>query len=401
MYSKTECIAMILAGGRGERMGSLTRKYPKPVVSFGGGYRIIDFTLNNCLQSGIDTVGMLSQYKAEQLHEYIDSLVFDELSPMNIHTLPPKESVYIGTADAIYQNMEFIDGFSPRNVLVLSCDHIYNMDYNKMLFRHLRTNASLTIASTAVDWADTSRYGIISTDSNMQVTAFEEKPAKAKSNFASMGIYIFKWEMLKRYLTEDHDNDKSCHDFGKNIIPAMLGGGEKVVTHPFDGYWRDVGNVESLWHANMDYLNEIFMIPSNKWEIRSANNISAPTLISPSAKVLESVIGNGSRIMGDVSYSVISGSVVIEEGAQVSDSVIMSNVYIGKDARINKAVIDSGAQIMEGVTIDPNYVEPTDGISCQGGVCLVPSKVIYAKHQGLSVMAASDIFDAKSKFAIV
>lgn len=345
-----EMIAMILAGGQGSRLGVLTKKVAKPAVYFGGKYRIIDFPLSNCSNSGIYTVGILTQYRPFILNSHIGiGSPWDlDRSSGGVSTLPPymKENGgnwYKGTADAIYQNRHFIDSFNPEYVLILSGDHIYKMDYSKMLSYHKKVKADATIGVIKVPLEEASRFGIMNTDDNNKIYEFDEKPKKPKNDMASMGIYIFNWKLLRKFLSEDASDERSANDFGKNIIPKMLAHGKNMYAYPFEGYWKDVGTIESLWEANMDLLkeNNKLNIYDEAWKIYSVNPTKPPQYIGPDAEVLCSIIPEGCRILGKVENSVLFPGVYVGEGAYVKDSVIMPNAFIGEKSRVNKAVLGS------------------------------------------------------------
>ncbi|AQS58880.1 glucose-1-phosphate adenylyltransferase [Desulforamulus ferrireducens] len=353
MYKK-ECVAMLLAGGQGSRLGVLTKKLAKPAVPFGGKYRIIDFTLSNCNNSGINTVGVLTQYQPLALNSYIGIGSHWDLDCRNggVTVLPPfvKElggEWYKGTANAIYQNIEFVDQYSPKYLLVLSGDHIYKMDYSLMLDFHKEKQADATIAVIQVPWEEASGFGIMNTAPDAKIIEFEEKPAVPKSNLASMGVYIFNWDLLKEYLEEDEKNPRSSNDFGKNIIPMMLRTGRRLYAYPFKGYWRDVGTIESLWQANMDLLSEKPGLNLNDphWRIYSVNPNHPPQYIAATATVRNSLINEGCLVYGKVEHSIIFPGVTIEEGAEIYYSVIMPNVKIGRKTIINKAIIGVEAVI--------------------------------------------------------
>lgn len=344
MKSK-ECVAMILAGGQGSRLGALTKNVAKPAVPFGGKYRIIDFPLSNCVHSGIDTVGVLTQYQPLELNTYIgNGNPWDlDRSHGGAYVLPPYQSAeagewYKGTANAIYQNLPFLDRFNPEHVVILSGDHIYKMHYGEMLKVHKKTDAAATIAVMPVPWEEASRFGIMNVDEEGSIVEFEEKPKEPKSNLASMGIYIFKYDVLKKYLIEDENNPESSNDFGKNIIPAMLANGEKMVSWSFEGYWKDVGTIYSLWEANMDLIDTPpkFEISDRKWSIYSRNMALAPHYVGKGAKIINSTVTEGCSVYGTVDHSVIFGGVSIGEGSEIKDSVIMPGVKIGKNVRIEK-----------------------------------------------------------------
>lgn len=355
-----ECVAMILAGGQGSRLGILTQNVAKPAVPFGGKYRIIDFPLSNCTHSGIDTVGVLTQYQPLELNTYIANGQPWDLDRTNggVFVLPPYTSAekgewYKGTANAIYQNLGFIQQFNPKHVVILSGDHIYKMDYNKMLHAHKKAGADATIAVIEVPWEEASRFGIMNTDDDMKIVEFEEKPKEPKSNLASMGVYCFSWEVLKKYLTEDENNAESENDFGKNIIPAMLGDGLKLMAYRFDGYWKDVGTIQSLWEANMELLddNPGCDLDDDKWKIFSRNPVKPPQYIGEGGTIKNSYTTEGCEIYGDVEHSILFEGVTIEEGVVVKDSIIMPGAVIKKGAVINKSIIGLGAVIGENAEI--------------------------------------------------
>ena len=353
--SSQECVAMILAGGQGSRLESLTKRTAKPAVPFGGKYRIIDFALSNCYNSGIYTVGVLTQYQPLELHNYIGIGSAWDLDRRQggVFILPPyasekKAEWYSGTADAIYQNMNFIDQVNPEHVIILSGDHIYTMDYSKMLFFHKEKSADVTIAVINVPQEEISRFGIVSVDENRKVTEFEEKPQESKSTLASMGVYIFHWQVLRRYLIEDRKDEKSSHDFGKDVIPRMLGRNEKLFAYPFDGYWRDVGTIDSYWQANMDLLEEHsgFDLGDPNWVIGSENLDLAPHFVGETGMIKHSLVSEGCRIHGLVENSIIFPSVVVEKGAIIKNSIVMAESHIGAGAQINKSIIGNKSFVM-------------------------------------------------------
>ena len=377
-----DCVAMILAGGQGSRLGALTKNVAKPAVPFGGKYRIIDFPLSNCVHSGINTVGVLTQYQPLDLNTYIGNGGPWDLNRNfgGVFVLPPYQSAaagewYKGTANAIYQNLGFLDRFSPDNVLILSGDHIYKMHYGEMLAKHVESGAAITIAVMPVPWEEASRFGIMNVDENGLITEFEEKPKEPKSNLASMGIYIFDYKVLKKYLEDDERNPESSNDFGKNIIPEMLKNNEKMMSYRFEGYWKDVGTVHSLWEANMDLLDNPpkFDIYDSDWSIYSRNTALAPQYVGIGAKICESSIAQGSTVYGDVSHSVIFSGVQIGEGSKISDSVIMPDVKIGKNVTIKKAVIGTGAVIGDNATVGVAEDNSSPYISgmCTDGIVLI------------------------------
>ncbi len=360
MYKKASCVAMLLAGGQGSRLYALTEHTAKPAVSFGGKHRIIDFPLSNCVNSGIYTVGVLTQYQPLVLNEYIGNGLPWDLDRLQsgVTVLPPYRrkrggDFYNGTADAIYQNLNFIRRYDPSHVLILSGDHIYKMDYSLMLEQHIDTGADCTIAVLDVPTSQASRFGIVSIDKNLRITEFEEKPKKPRSTLASMGIYVFSTAVLEKYLEADNGDKRSAKDFGKNVIPAMLDGGARLFAYRFDGYWKDVGTVESLWEANMDLLGSspAFDIHSSDRRIYSRSPALPPHFVGPDAEIVNSLITEGCDIRGSVEGSVLSDGVSVEEGARVRNSVIMSDVRICADATVDYAIIDSRAVIGRGAAV--------------------------------------------------
>lgn len=360
MKLKKEMIAMLLAGGQGSRLYVLTSSRAKPAVPFGGKYRIIDFTLSNCTNSGIDTVGVLTQYKPLELNAYIGTGQPWDLDRMNggIQVLPPYVTGsdgqwYKGTANAIYQNIEFIEQYSPTYVLILSGDHVYKMDYAKMLKFHKEKNADATIAVMDVPIDQASAFGIMNTNEDMSIYEFEEKPKVPKSTKASMGVYIFTWEKLKKYMIEDEQNPASANDFGKNIIPNMLNAGEKMFAYPFDGYWKDVGTVDNLWEANMDLLNPT--IPLNLsdplWRIYCRHFLTTPHYIGSDATITNSMITEGCDVEATLNNSILFSDVKAEKDATVDYSVIMRNVQIKSGAKVQYAIIADDAIIEEGAVV--------------------------------------------------
>ena len=366
MKSK-KCVAMLLAGGQGSRLGVLTGKIAKPAVPYGGKYRIIDFPLSNCTNSGIDTVGILTQYKPLELNDYVGSGKAWDLDRIDggVHILPPYQSQqggdwYKGTANAIYQNLAFIERYNPEYVLILSGDHIYKMDYSDMLNQHVESGAGCTIAVLDVSLEEASRFGIMNTNPDGTIYEFEEKPKNPKSTLASMGIYIFDWEKLRYYLTEDEKDPNSSNDFGKNIIPAMLNAGELLKVYRFSDYWKDVGTVDSLWDANLDLLNPNLNLDlaDKNWKIYSKTTGTSPQYISDTAKVENSLITNGCEIYGDVDYSILFKDVTIEEGATVDYSLVMPGAVIKKGAKVRYAIIAEDVVVEESAVIggDPAVV---------------------------------------------
>lgn len=387
MYKKKECVAMLLAGGQGSRLYTLTEKTAKPAVPFGAKYRIIDFTLSNCVNSGIDTVGVLTQYQPLVLNEYIGNGQPWDLDRMNggVMVLPPyqgKDSAdwYRGTANAIYQNLNFIDRYEPEYVLVLSGDHIYKMDYSKMLDYHKKTGASATIAVINVPIEEASRFGIMNTDENGQIVEFEEKPKHPKSTKASMGIYIFNKKLLSHYLVKDENDPDSSNDFGKNIIPAMLAGGEKLYAYEFSGYWKDVGTVESLWQANMDLLGENPELDlfTSDFRIFSRNLIRAPHHIGDTATVKNSIITEGCEVYGSVENSILFGGVKVERGAYIRNSIVMGDSVIRAGAAVRYSIVDENTEIGEGAQIGESKESGKAITLVGGGLKLLPGTVIPA-----------------------
>ncbi|WP_141506045.1 glucose-1-phosphate adenylyltransferase [Paenibacillus luteus] len=357
---RKEMIAMLLAGGEGKRLGVLTKDLAKPAVYFGGKYRIIDFTLSNCAHSGIDTVGVLTQYQPLELNRYlgIGSPWGLDRRDGGMTILPPfmkqKGGVwYKGTANAIYQNMSFIEPYNPEYVLIISGDHIYKMDYELMLQHHKRSGADVTIAGIEVDWKEASRFGVMHIDDEDRITAFEEKPKNPTSNIASMGVYIFTWSELQKYLIYDEASRNSSHDFGKDLIPAMMRDGKRLHSYPFKGYWKDVGTIESLWEANMDLLADEppLELADPDWRIYSVSPNQPAQHIGATAEVSASLITEGCMIEGIIDRSVLFYGVKAAKNTVISESVIMPNVRIGEGARIYRAIIGEGAVVQAGVTI--------------------------------------------------
>ena len=357
---KSEIVAMILAGGQGSRLGVLTKKLAKPAVPFGGKYRIIDFPLSNCSNSGIYTVGVLTQYKPLELNAHIGiGSPWDlDRRDAGVRILPPYQEEkggnwYKGTANAIYQNTEFIDSYNPEYVLILSGDHIYKMNYDEMLEKHKSSNADATIAVINVSIDEASRFGIMNTREDHSIYEFEEKPKVPKSTLASMGIYIFNWKTLKKYLREDELDRFSSNDFGKNIIPKMIKDNLKMMAYPFEGYWKDVGTIQSLWEANMDLLDEDHKLNlyDKEWKIYSSNQVSIAQYIGEEALIKNSLIVEGCTVYGNVEDSVLFQGVKIGKKAIIKDSVIMPNASIGDNVIIEKAIIGSDAIIRKGCRI--------------------------------------------------
>ena len=386
MQRKKECVAMLLAGGQGSRLYALTNNIAKPAVPFGAKYRIIDFPLSNCINSGIDTVGVLTQYQPLVLNEYIGNGQPWDLDRTfgGVHVLSPyqkksKSAWYEGTANAIYQNINFIKMYNPEYVLILSGDHIYKMDYSKMLRAHVENGASCTIAAINVTMQEASRFGILNTREDGTIYEFEEKPKQPKSTLASMGIYIFTAQKLYDYLEEDDSNPSSSKDFGKDVLPAMLAAGEKMVAYSFDGYWKDVGTISSLWEANMDLLGDdpAFDVSNSDWKIHSRNPLAPPEYVGEDAIIKNSMIALGCEIEGTVINSLLSSNVIVKKGAFVKDSVIMSGTVIEEDARVTYAIIDEDVTVSRGAVIGEERTSKK-GIAVLGRNIVVEEGAILA-----------------------
>lgn len=396
MSRKKECVAMLLAGGRGSRLYVLTQNVAKPAVPFGGKYRIIDFPLSNCVNSGIDTVGVLTQYEPHVLNVYLATGQTWDLDRLNggVYALPPYEGGkgsewYKGTANAIYQNISFIDAYDPEYVLILSGDHIYKMDYDRMLDQHKEKEAAATIAVLNVTLEEAKRFGIMNCNPDGSIYEFEEKPAHPKSTLASMGIYIFTWSKLRKYLIEDENNPESSNDFGKNIIPAMLARGENLQTYRFDGYWKDVGTIESLWEANMDLLSPTsgLNLDDENWRIYGRNTGSAPHFTGRNAQVQHSLLSEGCEVEGQVNNSVLFPDVTVEQGAKIEYSILMPGAVIEKGAEVKYAIVAENARICAGAKIGnaPNEVDLD-----QWGVAVVAPEITIGKNV---VVAAKEMPD--------
>ena len=399
MFNKKECVAMLLAGGQGSRLYALTQKVAKPAVPFGGKYRIIDFPLSNCVNSGIDTVGILTQYQPLVMNDYIGNGQPWDLDRLHggVHILAPYQSQtganwYQGTANAIYQNLSFIERYDPEYVIILSGDHIYKMDYDKMLSYHKEKGAAATIAVINVPLDEASRFGIMFAAENGQINDFVEKPAEPKSTLASMGIYIFSFDILKKYLIEN-ENDKSennSKDFGKDIIPAMLNDGQKLYAYRFDGYWKDVGTIDSLWDANMDLINPNIPIDlyDQSWKIFSRNTGLPPQIIGKNARIQNSMVTDGCIIDGTVDFSMLSDGVTIEKDAIVTDSIIMPGAVIRSGAKVEYAIIGENSEICEGAHIGrrPEEMPNRDewGVAVVGQDIKISSGAVVAPKQIIS-----------------
>ena len=360
MARKKECIAMLLAGGQGSRLGILTKNIAKPAVPYGGKYRIIDFPLSNCVNSGIDTVGVLTQYQPLELNDYIGNGEPWDLDRVNggVHILSPYQKIrgtewYKNTANAIYQNINFIDRYDPEYVVVLSGDHIYKMDYSKMLAYHKEKEAACTIAMLEVPWEEAPRFGLMMVNEDGAITEFEEKPKHPRSNKASMGVYRYTWEKLRQYLLDDEANEASGNDFGHDLIPAMHEAHERLFAFPFDGYWKDVGTIDSLWEANLDLLNPNVDLDLSDpdWKIYSRNPVAPPHYVSPDATVQNSLISEGGLIEGSVDFSVLFANVSIEKGAVVRDSILMPGTVVKKGAVVQYAIVAENAVIEENAVV--------------------------------------------------
>ena len=402
---KKEMIAMLLAGGQGSRLGVLTSKVAKPAVSFGGKYRIIDFPLSNCINSGVDTVGVLTQYQPLRLNAHIGIGIPWDLDRNigGVTVLPPYEKStnsewYTGTANAIYQNLDYMDAYNPEYVLILSGDHIYKMDYEVMLEFHKANNADVTIATMPVPYEEASRFGIVLTDDNNRITEFEEKPENPRGNLASMGIYIFNWKVLKEALIRMSDQSK-C-DFGKHIIPYLHEKGSRIFAYEFNGYWKDVGTLTSYWEANMELIDiiPVFNLYEEFWRIYTKSDTLPPQYISEYAKVERSIIGEGTEIYGEVINSVIGSGVTIGEGAVVRDSIIMNDTIIGKNSKITKAIIAENVSVGDNVEmgIGQEAESKLDSRIYSGGLAtigentIIPSNVKIGKDVAISGITTAE-----------
>ena len=402
---KKEMIAMLLAGGQGSRLGVLTQKVAKPAVAFGGKYRIIDFPLSNCINSGIDTVGVLTQYQPLRLNTHIGIGIPWDLDRNigGVTVLPPYERStssewYTGTANAIYQNLDYMETYNPEYVLILSGDHIYKMDYEVMLDFHKENNADITIAAMPVPMEEASRFGIVITDENSKIQEFEEKPEKPRSNLASMGIYIFSWKILKNALLAMSDQP-SC-DFGKHIIPYCHENGNRLFAYEYNGYWKDVGTLGSYWEANMELIDIIpeFNLYEEFWKIYTKSDVIPPQYVSADARIERSIIGNGADIYGEVINSVISPGVIIGKGSVVRDSIIMKNTRIGENVVIDKAIIAENVEIDHDVQLGigedvPNKTEPriySFGLVTIGENSYIPSGVKVGKNTAIAGITKPD-----------
>lgn len=404
MYPKQEVVAMLLAGGQGSRLGVLTQKIAKPAVPYGGKYRIIDFPLSNCVNSGIEAVGVLTQYQPLVLNEYIGNGQPWDLDGMNVgvQILSPYEKKggadwYSGTANAIYQNINYIDRYNPEYVVILSGDHIYKMDYSKMVAYHKEHDADCTIAVIDVPLAEASRFGILNTNPDGSIYEFDEKPAHPKSTNASMGIYVFSWDKLRKYLIEDEANPDSSNDFGKDILPKMLADGQRMFAYAFSGYWKDVGTIESLWESNMDLLdpNVTLDLADENWKIYSRNPVVAPHYVSQTGVVQNSLISDGCIIEGNVDFSVLFSNVTIAPGAVVNDSILMPSVVVEEGAVIQYAIVSENAVIKKNAVVGarPEDIENKEdwGVAVVGdnrtigeGAVVAPKEMVYEDKEGVN-----------------
>lgn len=404
MAVKPECIAMLLAGGQGSRLGILTKQIAKPAVPYGGKYRIIDFPLSNCVNSGIYTVGVLTQYQPLELNDYIGNGQPWDLDRANggVHILSPYQQIkgtewYKGTANAIYQNINFIERYDPEYVLILSGDHIYKMDYAKMIDYHKKKNADCTIAMLEVPWDEASRFGLMIVNDDGSIAEFEEKPKNPRSNKASMGVYVFNWKKLKKYLIDDEANESSGNDFGHDVIPAMHSAGERMFAYQFDGYWKDVGTINSLWDANLDLLNPKvdLNLDDDSWKIYSRSPVAPPHYIGDNAKVENSMITEGCEIHGDIDFSVLFANVTVEEGAEVRYSIVMPGTVIKKGAVVQYSIVAENAVIEEGAVVGerPENMADID----DWGVAVVGNGVTVGKNAKVlpKEMADSDVGGAE------
>ncbi len=405
MAKKTECLAMLLAGGQGSRLGILTKNIAKPAVPYGGKYRIIDFPLSNCINSGIETVGVLTQYQPLELNDYIGNGSAWDLDRVRggVHILSPYQQIkgtqwYKGTANAIYQNINFIDRYNPEYVAVLSGDHIYKMDYSKMLAYHKEKNAACTIAMLEVPWEEASRFGLMFVNDDGSISEFEEKPKNPKSNKASMGVYIFTWSVLRKYLIDDENNPSSGNDFGHDVIPAMHNAGERLFAYQFDGYWKDVGTIDSLWEANLDLLNPKvdLDLSDNSWKIYSKSTAAPPHFISDKAAIENSMIAEGCEIDGEVDYSILFSNVTVEKGATVRYSIVMPGTVIKSGALVEYSIVAENAVIDENAHVGNDPASMSNAYD-DWGIAVVGEKVHIGKNAAVAAktMVDEDVKEAE------
>ena len=398
MARKTETLAMLLAGGQGSRLGILTKNIAKPAVPYGGKYRIIDFPLSNCINSGIDCVGVLTQYQPLELNDYIGNGAAWDLDRAGggVHVLSPYQQIkgtewYKGTANAIYQNIHFIDRYNPEYVAVLSGDHIYKMDYAKMLAYHKEKDAACTIAMLEVPWDEASRFGLMFVNDDGSISEFEEKPKNPRSNKASMGVYIFTWKKLRQYLIDDENNPNSGNDFGHDVIPAMHSAGERLFAYQFDGYWKDVGTIDSLWEANLDLLNPKvdLDLSDDSWRIYSKTPAAPPHFIAEGANVENSMISEGCCIGGEVDYSVLFSNVTVEPGAKVRYAIVMPGTVIKAGAVVEYAIVAENTVIESGAHVGNSPEELKDHLD-DWGIAVVGENITIGKN---AVVAAKQMID--------
>ena len=400
MFPKKEVVAMLLAGGQGSRLGVLTKKLAKPAVPFGGKYRIIDFPLSNCVNSGIEAVGILTQYQPLVLNEYIGNGQPWDLYGMHsgVNCLSPYQAVegadwYSGTANAIYQNISYIERYDPEYVVILSGDHIYKMDYNKMLDYHKEKNAACTIAVINVSTEEASRFGILNTYDDGEIYEFEEKPKHPKSTNASMGIYIFSWKKLKKYLIEDENKKDSNHDFGKDVLPAMLSAGEKMFAYPFEGYWKDVGTIDSLWEANIDLLDPNVTLDLK--DIYSRNPMMPPHYISSEAQIQNSLVADGCNVYGSLEFSILFAGVTIGKNAVVNSSIIMPGAVIEEGANIQYAIIAENTVIGKNAKVGANPIDVKN--RDDWGITVIGANAKIAEN---AVITSKSMIDGDAEVAI-
>ena len=394
---KKKNLALLLAGGQGSRLGVLTKTLAKPAVLFGGKYRIIDFSLSNCINSGIDTVGILEQYLPLKLNTHIGIGKPWDMDRMNggVTILAPYQSEevgdwFLGTADAVYQNIHYIDRIDPENVIILSGDHIYKMNYSLMINFHEHKKADVTISAIEVTISEAHRFGIINTDDDSKVTDFEEKPKQPKSTLASMGVYVFKWNVLREYLILDHEDESSVHDFGKNVIPVILAENKDIYAYSFLGYWKDVGTINSYWEANIELTHRIpkLSLYDHNWRIYTPNPVKPAHYISPEGMVKTSIIAEGCMIYGEVNNSILFPGVFVSKGSKIENSIVMSNTSIGENVEISKTIISEKCNIGDNVKIGigkslPNCLKPdiyTDDITVIGESAVIPNNVLIGKN---------------------